>query len=89
MKLNFPNPCRSFDASGNRVRFWGYDSSIEVSFFVETAALQRLCPEMDGLETGILNAFDSALDKIHVAADRIYVRGARRSNAYVLAVKDF
>ena len=44
MKLVFPNPCRSFDESENRVRFWGYDRSIEVSFFVEAAALKRLCP---------------------------------------------
>lgn len=39
MKLTFPNPSRSFDESGKRVRFWGYDRAIEVSFFVEAEAL--------------------------------------------------
>ncbi|MEJ2396510.1 MAG: DUF1488 family protein [Candidatus Thiodiazotropha sp.] len=39
MALNFPNPSRSFDASKNRVTFWGYDSVIEISFSVEGDAL--------------------------------------------------
>jgi hypothetical protein len=33
MKLSYPNPCRSFDAISSRVCFWGYDGTIEVSFF--------------------------------------------------------
>jgi len=34
MRLNFPNNSRSFDANRSRVCFWGYDSTIEISFFV-------------------------------------------------------
>ena len=34
--VNFPNPSRSFDATSNNVRFWGYDRSIEISFLIET-----------------------------------------------------
>ena len=46
MKLNYPNPCRSFDAGSSRVCFWGYGSTIEISFFVGMDALKRLCPDM-------------------------------------------
>ena len=44
--LSFPNFSRSFDETRNRVRFWGYDSAIEISFFVEAAAVQKLVPEL-------------------------------------------
>ena len=44
MKLHFPNPGRSYDPDSNRVLFWGYGSTMEVSFFLETAALKRLYP---------------------------------------------
>ena len=91
MKLTFPNPSRSFDESGERVRFWGYDRSIEVSFFVEAGALKRLCPDMGVAETGFLKAFDEMREQIHEVADRIYARGERDkdAHAYVLSVADF
>jgi hypothetical protein len=44
MALSFPNDSRSFDATRRAVRFWGYDSSMETSFFVTENALQRLQP---------------------------------------------
>ena len=34
MKLSFPNPSRSFDATRQCGCFWGYDQAIEVSFSV-------------------------------------------------------
>ena len=89
MKLSFPNPSRSFDASKNRVLFWGYDKTVEISFFVELDALKRLCPEMSSVETGFLQAFDSARTRIYEVADKIYGSGAKRSFAYVLTAKDF
>ena len=33
MTLNFPNLSRSYEARQNRVRFWGYDSAREITFF--------------------------------------------------------
>jgi hypothetical protein len=39
MALNFPNGSRSFDARRDLIRFWGYDSALEISFFVEMSAL--------------------------------------------------
>ena len=91
MKLVFPNPSRSFDESGNRVRFWGYDRAIEVSFFVEAAALKRLCPGVGSPETGYLEAFDEARSRIHEVADEVYKRGGngKGAYAYVLAAVDF
>jgi hypothetical protein len=89
MKLNFPNPSRSFDATRSRVLFWGYDSAIEVSFFVEADALKKLCPEMSNAEAGFLKAFDAARNRIHKVADRVYVRGRKGSFAYILAAEDF
>lgn len=91
MTLTFPNPSRSFDESGNRVRFWGYDRAIEVSFFVEAEALKRLCPDMGAAETGFLKAFDAARGRIHEVADQIYVRGGHSQGAYayILSAADF
>lgn len=89
MRLSFPNPSRSFDASTGRICFWGYDSTIEVSFFVGIDALKRLCPEMSGTESGFLQAFDAAMNRIHEVADKVYEHGSRGSYAYILAAEDF
>ncbi|MGB5202124.1 MAG: DUF1488 domain-containing protein [Sedimenticolaceae bacterium] len=91
MKLDFPNPSRSFDESSNRVRFWGYDRAIEVSFFVEVEALRRLRPELDTAEKGFLKTFDEARDRIHEVADKLYARGGQGKGdyAYVLSAVDF
>jgi len=89
MSLSFPNPSRSFDASSSRVCFWGYDSTIEISFFVEADALKRLCPEMSDVESGFLQAFDAARKRIYEVADKVYVRGGKASCAYVLAAENF
>jgi hypothetical protein len=89
MRLSFPNPSRSFDVCRSRVCFWGYDSTIEISFFVGADALKRLCPEMSGAETGFLKAFDAARNRIHEVADKVYLRGGKKSHAYILAAEDF
>jgi len=91
MKLHFPNPSRSFDASSSRILFWGYDSTIEVSFFLEAAALKRLYPDIDNTETELLKAFDTARDKIYEVADGVYRRGGggKGTYAYVLAAGEF
>jgi hypothetical protein len=89
MKLNFPNPSCSFDATKNRVEFWGYDSTIEVSFFVEVDALKKLCPEMGNAEAGFLKAFNAARKRIHEVAEEVYARGRKGSYAYILAAADF
>ncbi|HEY2884825.1 MAG TPA: DUF1488 family protein, partial [Rhizomicrobium sp.] len=44
--LNFPNLSRSFDATRQAVRFWGYDSAMEAAFFVNDDALKKIKPDI-------------------------------------------
>lgn len=89
MVLSFPNQSRSFDATRRRVRFWGYDSTIEISFFLEAGALQKLNPMIKDAEAGFLRAFDAALERIHEVADTVYKRDRTGAYAYTLAAEDF
>ena len=79
MPLIFPNVSRSYDATRHAVRFWGYDSSIEASFFVMADALRKLQPDAGNDESGCLRAFDTNVELIHKAAAKVYVRGSRGS----------
>ena len=91
MKLQFPNPSRSFDPNSSRILFWGYDNIIEVSFYLQIAALKRLYPEMTNAEPELLKAFDTARERIYEVADKIYRRGNSDKGvyAYVLTAEDF
>jgi len=40
----FPNGSRSYDATRLAIRFWGYDQSMEVPFFISAAVLGALQP---------------------------------------------
>jgi hypothetical protein len=83
--IAFPNHSRSYDRTRHAVRFWGYDSAIEASFFIEEDALKRLQPDACRDESGFLNAFDSHRDVICAAAAKAYVRGSRGSYDLVAA----
>jgi Protein of unknown function (DUF1488) len=87
MMLNFPNDSRSFDRTRRAVRFWGYDSSMEASFFVSEAALKGLQPDMRVDEEGMLGTFDCNRDRIYAAAAKVYARG--RKGSYDLERSDF
>jgi len=87
MTLNFPNGSRSYDARRNVVRFWGYDSALEISFFVEAGALYKQNPLTKDAEAGYLEAFDSARPQIHESARKVYPRA--RKGAYLLSAADF
>lgn len=92
MTLNFPNESRSFDANRNRVRFWGYDGAIEISFFVEADALRKLgplSPESSDVEALFLQVFDAARERIYKVADNVHTRRPSGSYAYSLAAADF
>jgi hypothetical protein len=45
MSIKFPNRSRSYDATRRAVRFWGYDRSMESSFFVTVDALRQIQPD--------------------------------------------
>jgi hypothetical protein len=87
MTLRFPNASRSYDATRRAVRFWGHDSAMEASFFVDEEALKRIQPDMRLDEAGFLNAFDHNRDLIQAAAAKVY--GRRRKGSYDLMASDF
>lgn len=87
MPLNFPNESRSYDATRRAVRFWGYDSAMEASFFVDEDALKRIEPNVRFDEAGFLGVFDSIRDLIYATAAKVYERGHKGS--YDLSPADF
>lgn len=87
MDLNFTNPSRSYDPTRRAVRFWGYDRSMEVSFFVVEDALRRLQPSAAAQDKSMLDAFDAHLSRIHEVAATVYARGTKGS--YELQADDF
>ena len=87
MALNFPNESRSYDETRRAVRFWGYDSAMERSFFVTEDALKRVQPDMRFDQAGVLSAFDSNRELICATAVKVYARGRRGS--YELVTNDF
>jgi hypothetical protein len=87
MALNFPNASRSYDSTRRAVRFWGYDSAMETSFFVAADALRQLQPDIPAIEASLLSAFDSHLELIREVAAKVYRRGNKGS--YNLGPNDF
>jgi Protein of unknown function (DUF1488) len=87
MALSFPNRSRFYDATRRAVRFWGYDSAMETSFFVTGDALKRIQPSMQFDEAGLLDAFDANRDRICAVAVKVYARGRRGS--YDIVGTDF
>lgn len=94
MSISFPNGSRSYDATRRRVRFWGYDSALEISFFVDAGALDAVQASSetagdgeDQAEAQALQAFDEGLDRIREVAASIYA--SRHGFAHVLTAADF
>lgn len=87
MALRFPNHSRSYDTTRRAVRFWGYDSAMESSFFVTEDALRKLQPAPCLDEADILKAFDANRDLICSAAAKAY--GRERRGSYELGPGEF
>ena len=87
----FPNSSRSFDEHNNRVCFWGYDKTIEVSFYVGAEALQGIREGVGSAEGELLSVFDTALEKIHEVAAKVYTSSSRGNGkyTYILTADDF
>ena len=83
--IDFPNHSRTYDQTRRAVRFWGHDSAMEASFFIDEDALRRIQPDACPDESGFLKAFDSNRDLICAAAAKVYVRGSRGSYDLVAA----
>lgn len=86
MAITFPNRSRSYDATRRAVRFWGYDRSMENSFFIMADALKQIQPNLRFDAIDILRAFDVNRERIYAAAAKVYARGRRGS--YDLNVAD-
>ena len=86
MALAFPNHSRSYDATRRAVRFWGYYSAMEWSFFVTEEALKSVHPAMERGEAEMLRVFDSHRERICAAAVKLFSRG--RKGSYELGVAD-
>ena len=86
MPINFPNSSRSYDATRRAVRFWGYDRSMESSFFVTADALNRIQPNLRFDAVDLLRAFDINRERIYAIAAKVYARGRRGS--YELSAAD-
>ncbi|CAK7255794.1 MULTISPECIES: DUF1488 family protein [unclassified Shinella] len=82
MSLSFPNPSRSYEEAGKRVRFIGHNGVFEIPFFVAADLLSAATSE-----AGYLKAFDAARVAINTAALRAY--SAARKPVYVLTRADF
>jgi|SRR5690242_21284780 Protein of unknown function (DUF1488) len=87
MDLTFPNESRSYDVTRDAVRFWGYVSSIECSFFMTADALRRVEPELGQDKASLLHAFDAHRELIYKTAAKVFARGRRGS--YELVPTDF
>jgi len=79
MAINFPNRSRSYDATRRAVHFWGYDRSMESSFFVTVDALNRIQPNLRLDAVDLLRAFDINRERICAIAAKVYARGRRGS----------
>jgi hypothetical protein len=86
MSLDFPNASRSYDATRRAVRFWGYDSTMEWSFFVTAEALKHLRPAITENEASLLEVFDFHREQIIAAATKLYSYG--RKGSYELGAND-
>ena len=86
MSLTFPNQSRSYDATRQAVRFWGYDRAMEWSFFVTEGALKQMSPAMARDEADMLRVFDSNRALIYTAAEKLYSR--ERKGSYELGAMD-
>ena len=84
--VTFPNQSRSYDATRRAVHFWGYDRSMEASFYLAADALQRIQPNLNPDVPGLLRAFDLNRNLIYAIAAKVYARGRRGS--YDLNVAD-
>ena len=88
MALNFPNPSRSYEVRRNAVHFWGYDQSMETSFYISADALQQLTPGAGRDETALLASFDRHAPAIRQAAARLYGSG-KKGGSYDLHPSHF
>jgi hypothetical protein len=88
MTITFPNRSRSYDATRRAVRFWGYERSMESSFFIMVDALRQMRPDLRSNSIDILRAFDDNRERIYAIAAKVKVYARGRKGSYDLNVAD-
>ena len=88
MPLSFPNASRSYDEMNRGVRFWGYDRTIEVVFFIDEDALPKFGARVVAQEAEILDAFDASVERIREVAAAIYSRRRKAAHNFSFALTD-
>ena len=90
MALSFPNPSRNYDESVHGVRFWGYDQTFEITFFIEDGALMKIDANAKEDEAGSLETFDVNINRIRKLAGKIYSRRQKASYifSFTMSVSD-
>jgi hypothetical protein len=90
MALSFPNPSRNYDESVHGVRFWGYDQTFEITFFIEAGALLKINSNTKTDEAGFLETFDVNLNRIRKLAGKIYSRRRKASHifSFTMSISD-
>ena len=86
MTIHFSNLSRSYDTTRRAVDFWGYDRSMERSFYLAEEALKMIQPGLRSDADDLLRAFDVNRDRIYAIAAKVYARGRRGS--YELTIAD-
>ena len=86
MTISFPNPSRSYDATRQAVRFWGYDRSMESSFVIKADALKYIQPDLRFDPVEILRALISTGSASTRSPPRSILRGGK--GYYELNVAD-
>ena len=74
MALHFPNASRAYIPVKKCIRFWGHDSTSEITFEVTHEALCGFSAKADDTETALLGLFDDYRQRIEVVATRIFGR---------------
>ena len=74
MTIEFPNPSRTYDAGRHVVRFWGYDSVLEIVFRIDCAALERISSDLQQDAVAVLATFDRHRERILRVAATVYRR---------------
>jgi hypothetical protein len=87
MALNFPNLSRSYDADRRLVRFWAYDSAMEVPILIKESALQKLNPSTPSDEAALLATFDAHRDRINAVVTKLHA--SDRQSFHILEATHF
>lgn len=88
-RLSFPNKSRYLDLDRMRIHFWAHAGAMEISCFLEVAALQKLFPNLPVVEADLLTAFDAADGQIREMAAQVYESGKVGAPTCYLYAADF